>query len=212
MYPLFILFRALFERVVRMAKPRGDAQNICAETAAKLGYELVDVELAREGAGLYLRAYIDKPGGISLSDCETFHRAVQPKLEHVEYDFLEVSSPGVDRPIKTDRDLQAALGEEVVVRLFRPALGGKEHRGVLAGFDRETVRVIAPSGEKAFPRRDVARMERYVDVSVLAQPLETGAGEGQPSASIILDAEENDSADNPADAGEAGRKYEQPES
>ena len=68
------------------------------------GFELVDVELAREGASRYLRIYIDKPDGITLSDCETYHRAVAPLVERVDYDFLEVCSPGLDRPLKKQRE------------------------------------------------------------------------------------------------------------
>lgn len=187
-----------------MAKAKADARKICEDTAARLGYELVDTALDREAAGLYLRAYIDKPGGVTLDDCEKFHRAVQPLLEQVEYDFLEVSSPGIDRPIRTDRDMQAAIGEEVVVRLFRQVHGAREHRGRLSGFDKDTVRVQGPAGEREFLRKDVARMERWLDLSVLSQEPAPGAVQAQDEAAQM--------ADMPADAGEAGSEHEQPES
>lgn len=81
--------------------------------ADKLGFELVDVTLDKESTGNYLRVYIDKPEGISLDDCEVYHRALQPLVEDYDYDFMEVSSPGVDRPLKKDRDFERALGSEV---------------------------------------------------------------------------------------------------
>ena len=66
----------------------------CQALAERMGLELVDVSLDKEGAGKYLRIYIDKPQGISLDDCEAYHRAIQPQLESYDYDLLEVSSPG----------------------------------------------------------------------------------------------------------------------
>ena len=92
----------------------------CRKLAEKFAYELVDVELVREGASRYLRIYIDKPDGITLNDCETYHRAVAPLVERVDYDFLEVCSPGLDRPLKKQRDFDAHAGKPVEVHLFRP--------------------------------------------------------------------------------------------
>ena len=74
----------------------GFVAPLCEKLAAEMGYELVDAELVKEGPGRYLRIYLDKAGGITLDDCERFHRAVQPRVEQVDYDFLEVCSPGLD--------------------------------------------------------------------------------------------------------------------
>lgn len=63
------------------------AMPACEKLAGEMQFELVDVELAKEGAGRYLRIYIDKPGGITLDDCEAFHRAIRPKVERVDYDW-----------------------------------------------------------------------------------------------------------------------------
>ena len=87
----------------------------CKKLAQEQQVELVDVELAREGASRYLRIYIDKPDGITLSDCETYHRAVMPLVERVDYDFLEVCSPGIDRPLKKQKDYDAHVGDLVEV-------------------------------------------------------------------------------------------------
>ena len=88
----------------RETRARAQAEGL----AARLGYEFVDMELVKTREGRYLRIYLDKPGGITLNDLESYHRKVQPimdKLDHIEYDYLEVSSPGVDRPLKRPEDI-----------------------------------------------------------------------------------------------------------
>ena len=131
--------------------------------AQEMGFELVDAELVKEGPGRYLRLYLDKPGGFSLDDCERFHRAVQPRLDAVDYDFLEVSSPGVDRPLKTERDFSRALDTEVEVRLYRPQNGQKVYQGILRGYDGETVRLFSKAcAEMSFARRDAALIKPVV--------------------------------------------------
>ena len=97
----------------------------CQRIADQMGFELVEVALDREPTGKYLRIYIDKPEGITLDDCEAFHRAALPLVENYDYDFMEVSSPGIDRPLKTDRDYERNLGSRVQVRLFQ-ALDGRK--------------------------------------------------------------------------------------
>ena len=82
-------------------------------------YELVDVCLDKENTGKFLRIYVDRPEGMSLDDCERYHRAIMPLVESYDFDFLEVSSPGIDRPLKKDQDFERALGEEVEVHLFK---------------------------------------------------------------------------------------------
>ena len=88
-----------------MAKARIAAvEPACAELAEKMGFELVDLSLDREPTGAYLRLYIDRPEGISLDDCEKYHKAVRSLVEPIDFDFMEVSSPGIDRPLKKERD------------------------------------------------------------------------------------------------------------
>ena len=109
----------------------------------ELGFELVDVEYVKEGGTWYLRAYIDKPGGITVNDCETVSRAFSDKLD--ENDFIEdsyimeISSPGLDRPLKKDKDLERSIGESVDVRLFRAIDRQKEFTGILKAWDKDTV-------------------------------------------------------------------------
>ena len=105
----------------------------CQRIAEEMGFELVEVALDKEPTGLYLRIYIDRPEGITLDDCEKYHRAVMPLVENFEYDFMEVSSPGVDRPLKTDRDFERNIGTEVEVL----TLDGTKLKGILKSVDGE---------------------------------------------------------------------------
>ena len=136
----------------------------CRRLAEEQGLELVDVCLDKEGAGKYLRIYIDKPEGVSLDDCERYHRAIQPQLESYDYDFLEVSSPGVDRPLKKDRDFERAIGQEVEVHLFRAVDGVKLITGNLADFSKDEIVLDTPAGEKRLSRRACALVKPVVDM------------------------------------------------
>ncbi len=125
------------------------------------GFELVDVEYVKEGGNWYLRAYIDKPGGITLDDCELVSRAASDLLD--EQDFVEesyifeVSSPGLGRPLKKDKDFARSIGEEVEVRLFRPLGKKKEYTGILKAYDKETVTVETEDlGDISFARGDIS--------------------------------------------------------
>ncbi len=136
----------------------------CQRLADQLEFELVDVSLDKEGAGKYLRIYIDKPEGISLDDCEKYHRAIQPQLEDYDYDFLEVSSPGVDRPLKKDRDFERAIGTEVEVHLFKAMDGTKTLTGHLADFSKEEIVLDTPAGERRLARKACALVKPVVDM------------------------------------------------
>lgn len=136
----------------------------CQRLADELGYELVDVCLDKEDSGKYLRLYIDKPEGITLDDCEKYHRAIQPQLESYDYDFLEVSSPGIDRPLKKDRDFERAMGMEVELRLFKAVDGQKEFTGMLAGYDKESVTLEIAGEAKAFSRKAASLIKPVVDM------------------------------------------------
>ena len=137
---------------------------ISKKLAEELGYELVEVTLDKEPAGKYLRIYLDKPEGITLTDCETFHRRVQPLIEHLDYDFLEVCSPGLDRPIKTPEDFRRSEGEEVEVRLFKPLDGQKSFQGTLIGLAEGQVLLDTAQGRREFPQKSVAVVKRLVSL------------------------------------------------
>ena len=138
----------------------------CQALAQRMGLELVDVCLDKESAGKYLRIYLDKPLGLSLDDCESYHRAIQPQLEQYDYDFLEVSSPGVDRPLKTPRDYERHLGDEVEVKLFKAVNGQKVYTGILAGLDEEKqILLDTPAGRLIFAQQAAATVRPVVDMS-----------------------------------------------
>ncbi len=150
--------------------PQKEIQTIvtplCQRLADKMNYELVDAELVKEGPGRYLRIYIDRPGGISLDELEAYHREIQPQLERVDYDFLEVCSPGLDRPLKKERDFERALGQKVEVRLFKPLDGKKLFEGALRAWNAETVTIEDASGLREIPRRGVALIKPVIEIDL----------------------------------------------
>lgn len=136
-----------------------------AEVARALSMELVEVVWQRESRGKCLCIYIDKEGGVSLDDCERFHRQVQPLLEDVEYDFLEVSSPGIDRPVKTMRDFERNRGALVEVKLFAALDGSKLYRGLLRDMTEERIVLTGEDGkDMAFARKGVAIVKPVIEL------------------------------------------------
>ena len=130
--------------------------------AAELGYMLWDVEYVKEGARRILRVTIDSNEGITIEDCERMHRAIDPVLDEIDpiedaYD-LEVSSPGIERDLRTDAHIDACVGEDVEVRFFAPFEGQKSVKGVLAGREGEEVLVDMNGEVKHLPRTAIAKM------------------------------------------------------
>ena len=136
----------------------------CAKIAEEMGFELVDAGVEKEPTGKYLRFYIDKPEGISLDDCEAYHKAVRSLADKVDYDFMEVSSPGIDRPLKKDRDFERNLGSEIEVKLFKPMDGAKLWTGILAGLEDGNILLETPEGVKHIPRKAAALVKPVVDM------------------------------------------------
>ena len=129
----------------------------------KHGVEVYDVEYVKEGSDYYLRAYIDKEGGVNIGDCEVVNRELSDLMD--EKDFikdayiLEVSSPGLGRTLKKDRHYVKALGQEVEIKTFKPIDGSKEFTGILKAFDDQTFTVVIDDTEKTFQRADIALMK-----------------------------------------------------
>lgn len=137
----------------------------CQRQADALGFELVDVSLDKEGANRYLRIYIDKPEGISLDDCAAYHHAIQPQLEDYDYDFLEVCSPGIDRPLKKERDFERAIGEEIEIHLFKPIEGKKQWNGILTGLEGDDIVFVVNDEEMRIPRKAASLVKPVIDMS-----------------------------------------------
>ena len=143
-----------------------EAEKIAQQIAIEQNVELVDVELVKEPTGHFLRFYIEKPDGISLNELETYHRRIQPLVENVEYDFMEVSSPGADRPLKTERDFARAEGMEVELKTYRPVNGAKQFLGDLVGLKDGVISIITESGETlSFEKKDVAIVRPVIEFS-----------------------------------------------
>ena len=132
------------------------------------GYEMVDVEYVKEGSNWYLRAFIDKPGGIIINDLEGVSRKLSDLLD--EEDFisdayiLEVSSPGLGRPLKKDRDFDRSIGEEIEVHLYRSLNGNKQYVGLLKSYDKDTITIEDEDGsEIALDRVNVSLVRLTID-------------------------------------------------
>ena len=112
---------------------------------AEHNFELVDVEYVKEGGNWYLRAYIDKEGGITVDDCEVISRTLSDWLDREDFIAdsytLEVSSPGLGRPLKKDKDFERSLGEAVELRLYKPRDKQKEFAGILKGQELALIRL-----------------------------------------------------------------------
>lgn len=115
-------------------------------------FELVDVEFVKEAGTFFLRAYIDKEGGITIDDCELISRALSDRLDQEDFIeetyILEVSSPGLGRPLKKDKDLQRSLGESVDVKLFKAVDKQKDFTGILKAWDAQTVTLAFEDNEE----------------------------------------------------------------
>lgn len=127
----------------------------------RTGFELVDVEYVKEGSNYYLRAYIDKEGGITIDDCEAVSRELSDLLDAEDFIpeayFMEVSSPGLGRQLKKEKDFVRSIGKDVEVKLYKPIEKKKELEGELLSFDTENI-VLGLSENKTItiPRESIA--------------------------------------------------------
>lgn len=147
------------------------AELLLAPIAEANGCEIYDVEYVKEGSEWYLRAYIDKPDGVNINDCENVSRAFSEKLD--ESDFipdayiLEVSSPGLGRALKKDRHLEKSLGDEVEIKTYKPIEGQKEFIGILKAYDKDTVTIEmnenSGTEEMVFAKSDIAIIRLTLD-------------------------------------------------
>ncbi len=144
-------------------------QRVCEITRPAiegLGIELIDAEYLKEGSKWILRLYIDKKGGVGLDDCETVSRTVEPLLDAADpirepYVF-EVSSPGLERPLKTDRDFERYEGEAVEIGLYAPKEGVKQFTGILQGKKDGVITIRCGTDEIHFTEKEVAVVKRTI--------------------------------------------------
>lgn len=135
---------------------------------AELNFELVDVEYVKEAGTWYLRAYIDKEGGITVNDCETVSRKADEILDAMDFIpdsyIFEVSSPGLGRQLKKDKHFARSLGEEVEGKLFQAVEKRKDFEGILKAFDKETITITREDGsDLVLQRSNVAMVRLTID-------------------------------------------------
>ncbi len=143
-------------------------EEILLPIVAEYDFELVDVEYVKEGSTWYLRAYIDKPGGITVNDCEMVSRRLSNILDEKDYIedsyVMEISSPGLGRPLKKEKDFKRSLGREVEIRTYRMIDKSKEFIGILKDYDDKTVTIEPDDGTlKTFERGDIALIRLAFD-------------------------------------------------
>jgi ribosome maturation factor RimP len=136
-------------------------------------FELVDIEFVKEGSSWYLRVFIDKPNGIDLEDCALVNDALSEKLDSIDPDpipqayFLDVSSPGAERPLKKEADFQKALGEYIHISLYQAVDGEKIYQGTLKALDDDTltlvIKIKTRQKEVTFNRKEIAKARLAIE-------------------------------------------------
>lgn len=146
-----------------MAKGGSTVQAVTAlalPVAEQLGVSIWDVRFEKEGAGWYLRIFIDKSGGVSIDDCVDFTHAINGPLDDadlIEQAYcLEVSSPGLERELKRDAHFEQCIGEKIRLKTIRPVDGEREFGGTLAGYADGVVTLQGENGARNFPKKDLA--------------------------------------------------------
>ena len=133
----------------------------------RMQFELVDVEYVKEGGTWYLRAYIDKEGGITVNDCEAVAREMNELLDAEDFIsesyIFEVSSPGLGRPLKKEKDYIRNMGKEVEIRTYRAINRSKEFYGILKEYDKDSVTIVDENEEiQTFPKSEIALIRQAV--------------------------------------------------
>ena len=146
-----------------MASIEERVESLLESTINNLGYELYDVEYAKEGKDYFLRLYIDSEKGIDLNDCEKVNDGINDLLDQADYIkeqyFLEVSSPGIEKVLRKDKHLESNIGEEVEVKLFKKdENGNKNYIGYLKSFDDKEIK-IETNEEVSIERKNIAQIK-----------------------------------------------------
>ncbi len=142
-------------------------ESLLQPIAEANGVSIYDVEYVKEGADYYLRAYIDKPEGVNIIDCENVSRALSDALDKADFIpdayILEVSSPGLGRSLKKDKHLAASIGQEVEIKLFKAVDKCKEFVGVLDSFDENSITILEEGQPRSFTRSEIALIRLTLD-------------------------------------------------
>lgn len=140
--------------------------SVVEKVIAGTELELVDVDYVRE-RDWYLRVYLDKPGGVDLDDCQMVSEKLSAALDEkdpiTENYLLEVSSPGLDRVLKKDKDFIRYNGRDVDIQLFKPISGLKQYTGTLQGFNDDTIEFLINGESMTFERSSIAQIRLHLD-------------------------------------------------
>ena len=161
-FPLLLLYKSKRRDENLKKGIAATVADLVRETVEREGCSLWDTEYVKEGADWHLRITIDKEGGVGIDDCERVHRAIDPLLDEADpiegFYYLEVSSPGLERELKTDAHLAASVGETVELRLFAPRDGAKVYTGVLVESGGGEIVISVGEAELRFARSEVAKI------------------------------------------------------
>jgi ribosome maturation factor RimP len=128
-----------------MSKVTEVVEQLAAPIVDELGLELVEIEYVKEGKDWFLRVYIDKDTGVDIEECGLVSERLSERLDEADpiphLYFLEVSSPGAERPLKKDKDFEKAIGKNVFIKTYEPINGEKSFEGILTEFDGQIVKV-----------------------------------------------------------------------
>lgn len=131
-------------------------------TVTGMGYDIWDIQYSKVGADYTLEITIDKAGGITIDDCEAVHRAIDPIIDECDpvegFYYLQVSSPGIERELRTDDHLARSVGERVEAKLFSPVDGRKSVTGRLSSFDADSITIDEEGGSVTLPRQAVSKL------------------------------------------------------
>ncbi len=133
-----------------------------------LGYDVVDVEFVKKNDGNNLTVFIDKKGGVSLDDCVLVHQTIDTPLDDLdptqgEHYILNVSSPGLDRPIKTDEDLKRNLGEHLEASTYAKIGTRKHFDGILSDFNETEITLVVDNKPLTIARDNISKLNKYID-------------------------------------------------
>lgn len=152
-----------------MAKIADEVAGMAQPLAQDLGLDVWDVEYVKEGGQMILRVYIDREDRpITHEDCEAMSRRLDEELDKRDLIAgaycLEISSPGAERPLRTERDFERFRGQQVLVKTFAPVSGKKEWKGELLGVTDADLRLQGPKGEMTFSRDQVSLVRLTIDI------------------------------------------------
>ena len=146
-------------------------EAVLAPILEETGTELVDLEYVKEGSDWILRVILDKEGGLRIDDCETVSRALSDALDAQDFIddayLLEVSSPGLLRPLKKPKDYERNLGKEIEIHLYKPREKNTEWVGTLTAYDGENVTIRDGENEYSFMLKEISLITPYIDFSDL---------------------------------------------